>query len=366
MQVEEFNDRVCDGGTGCAAEDKECGALTTVDGERGSIFDSATDRRTQRIDSSRRDGVPPPFVCRHRQLSPRKTVLIGDDMKLRGPVLVGTDFSPASDEALREGRQLADDLGTELMVCHVLPEVMHIRMLFPQWGGVDANFQKALGTKAAEAMNRQLEAVLGSARREATALIDAGSPHAGLLFQADAAGAGIIVVGAGKAADRVVRHARVPVLIARASPRGPVIGATDFSDPSLPALETAATEALRRRAAVHLLHVVDVGVYAIAGAAEMGFAVTPSSGSDLINNLRAAAQADLQTSLDRFAVDGEVHSISGRAADTIISHAGANRAQLVVVGTHGRTGWARLTLGSTAEQVIERSPCSVLVVRLSR
>ena len=287
-------------------------------------------------------------------------------MKLRGPVLVGTDFSPASDEALREGRQLADDLDTELMVCHVLPEVVHIRMLFPQWGGVDSKFQQTIGTKAAETMNRQLAAVLGGDRRETKVLVDSGSPHAGLLSQADASSTGIIVIGPGKIADRVVRHARVPVLIARRSPSGPVVGTTDFSDPSLPALETAAAEARRRRAALHLLHVVDVGVHALAGAGGgMGYAGTPSSGLDLVDHLREAARGKLQASLERYGVDGEVHAASGRAAETIVSLAAAHRAQLVVVGTHGRTGLARLTLGSTAEQIIERSPCSVLVVRLS-
>jgi nucleotide-binding universal stress UspA family protein len=287
-------------------------------------------------------------------------------MKLRGPILVGTDFSPSSDEPVRAARKLADDLDTELMVCHVLPEVMHIRMLFPQWRGVDSDFEKGIAAKAAEAMNRQLDAVYGRARREATMLIESGSPHAGLLSQADAADAGMIVVGPGKVADRVVRHAHVPVLVARTSPDGPVVGATDFSDPSLPALDTAAAEARRRHAPLHLLHVVDLGAYALAGAAEMGYPGTPSSGLDMLGNLRARARGDLQASFDRFAVDGEVHAVAGRAADAVIAHAKGHRAQLVVVGTHGRTGLARLTLGSTAEQVLEHASCSVLVVRLSK
>ena len=286
-------------------------------------------------------------------------------MKLRGPVLVGIDFSPSSDEALRQGRQLADYLNTELIPCHVLPELLHIRMLFPQWGGVDSDFQKTIGAKGAEAMDRQLDAVLGSERRQTAVLVDSGSPHAGLLSQADVAGAGIIVLGAGKVAERVVRHARVPVLVARSSPPGPVIGASDFSDPSLPALETAAAEARRRGAPLHLLHVVDIAPYALAGAAEMAYSGVPSTGVDLINSLRAAALGSLRERLEHFGIGGEVHALSGRAADAIISHAETNRAQLVVVGTHGRTGLARLTLGSTAERVIERAPCSVFVVRLS-
>jgi nucleotide-binding universal stress UspA family protein len=285
-------------------------------------------------------------------------------MELRGPVLVGTDFYPQSDDVLRAARRLADDLRAELLVCHVLPEVMQIRMLFPQWRELDSGFKKRVARKAAAAMTRQLEAVLGGERRETTMLVDSGSAHAGLLSQADAAGAGTLVVGPGKVADRVVRYAHVPVLVARAPLHGPVIGATDFSDPSLPALDTAAREARRRHASLHLLHVVDVGAHALAGIAEMGYPGTPSNGLEMLDNLRSAARRDLQENFDRFGVEGEVHAVSGRAAESIVAHAHGHRAQLVVVGTHGRTGLARLTLGSTAEQVIERASCSVLVVRL--
>lgn len=286
-------------------------------------------------------------------------------MTLRGPVLVGTDFSPASDVALREGRQLADDLDTDLMVCHVLPELMHIRMLFPQWSGIDADFQDTIGTKAASAIDRQLKAVLGDARRNVIVLVDSGSPHAGVLAQAEAAAAGIIVTGPGRTADRVVRHARVPVLVVRSSPHGPIIGATDFSDPSLPALEAAAAEARRRRSTLHLLHVVEIGAYALAGAAAGMAFFSPANELELFEGLRSAAEVRLHERLARFHIDGVVQAVRGIAADTIISRAQATGAALVVVGTHGRTGLARFTLGSTAQQIVERAPCSVLVVRLS-
>jgi nucleotide-binding universal stress UspA family protein len=287
-------------------------------------------------------------------------------MRLRGPVLVGTDFSPSSNAALREGRQLAEDLDTELLVCHVLPELMRIRMLFPQWGGIDAEFQETIGTKAAEAFDQQLEAVFGRERRGVTMLVDSGSPAAGLLSQADATNAGIIVTGPGKVADRVVRHAAVPVLVARSSPHGPVIGATDFSAASLPALETAAAEARRRRTTLHLLHVVDVGTYALAGAAAAGMVYPSASATELatFDRLRVEAEARLREEFNQFGVGGSVHAVCGPTVDSIVSRAETTGAELVVVGTHGRTGFARLTLGSTAEQVVERAPCSVLVVRL--
>jgi nucleotide-binding universal stress UspA family protein len=246
-----------------------------------------------------------------------------------------------------------------------LRDVMHIRKLIPQWTSVRGDLQNDVASKAAEAMHQQLDAIHIGEHRPRTMIVDAGSPHAGLLSQADVVEAGIIVLGPGKVADRVVRHARVPVLVARASLHGPIIGATDFSDPSLPALETAAAEARRRGAPLHLLHVVDVGAHELTGVVEMGFPGTPSTGLDLLSNLLAAARRDLQASFDRFDVGGQVHAVAGRAADAIIAHAKAYRAQLVVVGTHGRTGLARLTLGSTAEQVLEDASCSVLVVRLS-
>jgi universal stress protein A len=289
-------------------------------------------------------------------------------MTLRGPVLVGTDLTDASETALREGRRLADDLGSALIVCHVLPEIMRVRMLFPQWGGIDATFQETINDKAREAIERQLTAVLGDQRDEIDAILDSGTAHAGLLSQADAVGANVIVTGPGRVADQVVRHALVPVLVARPSPRGVVIGATDFSDPSLPALETAAAEAHRRHSQLHLFHVVDVGAYALAGAAGGGvpyLAGTPMIGLQTLEDLRTAAEIRLQESFERFGIDGGAHAVSGPAAATIVSRADALRAELIVVGTHGRTGFARLTLGSTAEQIIHSAGCSVLVVRLS-
>jgi nucleotide-binding universal stress UspA family protein len=58
--------------------------------------------------------------------------------------------------------------------------------------------------------------------------------------------------------------------------------------------------------------------------------------------------------------------LEGSAASAIVACAEELGAGLVVVGTHGRTGLARLTLGSVAERVIRGAGCSVLAVRLAR
>lgn len=288
-------------------------------------------------------------------------------MKLQGPILIGTDFSAASDEALRQGIDLADGLGTNVIVCHVVPELDTVNVLFPQLAVRQAEHRQTLMDKARVAVERQVAASLGGVPPNVRVVVDSGTPHAGLLTQADTSRAGLIVVGPGRTAERVARHATVPALIARASRRGMVIGATDFSDPSMPAVEAAASETRRRGSRLQLLHVVDVGIFALAGpAGGLPFLpATPNISLPPIDDLVSAAQSRLREALTRFAVDGEAIVKSGPSAQTIVDLAAAAPAELVVVGTHGRTGLSRLTLGSTAETVMRSAPCSVLVVRLT-
>lgn len=289
-------------------------------------------------------------------------------MKLEGPILLGTDFSAASDEALRQANDLATDRGTTLIVCHVVPALETVNILFPQLAARDEERRDTLTAQATLAMERQVTTILGDGAEAVGTLVDSGTPHAGLLAQAEATNAGLIVLGPGRTAERVVRHAVVPALIARHGPRGLVIGATDFSDPSFPALEAAASEARRRGSRLQLLHVVDIGTFAFAAATGGGLPFLPGTrgGSlPMLDELRLAAEGRLGDTLTRLAIDGEALARSGPAAQTIVDFAASSRAELVVVGTHGRTGLARLTLGSTAEAIIRSAPCSVLVVRLT-
>ena len=289
-------------------------------------------------------------------------------MKLQGPILVGTDFTAASDEALRQANDIANDLGTSLTVCHVVPELDTVNVLFPQLAARNAEHRQMLSDKAMGAIESQVATTLGDSAANVTPVVDSGTAHAGLLTQTAATRAGLIVLGPGRTADRVVRHTTVPTMIARQSRRGVVLGATDFSDRSLPALELAAAEARRRGTELQLLHVVDVGTFALAGAGGAGLPFVhgiPGISIRAIDDLQAAAQSRLRQALSRFGIQGEAIATAGPAAQTIIDLAASASAELVVVGTHGRTGLARLTLGSTAEAVIRSAPCSVLVVRLA-
>ena len=287
-------------------------------------------------------------------------------MTLRGPVLVGTDLSPAADEALRQGARLARELTSKLFVCHVVPELIPDGSVFAEFRRANLNVEDSVVAKARAAVEAQVNTVLG-AGTTVDVILESGTPHVGLLTQADKTGAGVVVATPGSVALDVARHASTAVLIARPSPDGPVVGATDFSDPSLPALHAAAAEARRRGSALHLLHAFEIGLFTLgqAPAAAMPYLAGSSAiALEGLDNLRALAKQRLEDTLREVDLPGDTVVNAGFARDVIVRYAESVNAEVVVVGTHGRSGLARLTLGSTAASVIESAPCSVLVVRL--
>jgi nucleotide-binding universal stress UspA family protein len=82
-----------------------------------------------------------------------------------------------------------------------------------------------------------------------------------------------------------------------------------------------------------------------------------------LDTLRERSERTLAETAARFGAEALFRD--GPAAAAIVAAAAELPAELVVVGTRGRTGWKRLALGSVAEAVLRRAACSVLVVRLS-
>jgi nucleotide-binding universal stress UspA family protein len=82
--------------------------------------------------------------------------------------------------------------------------------------------------------------------------------------------------------------------------------------------------------------------------------------------MRAQWQHRIEESLSKVNAQAQLRIEEGPAGPLIAKLAGELPAELVVVGTHGRTGLRRLVLGSVAEAVVRTAPSSVLVVRLPR
>ena len=286
---------------------------------------------------------------------------------LRGPVLVGTDMTIGAGEALRQGAQLASALGGRLVVCHVMPASIGmgggIGRLLSQLRRGPAMLQSMTVT-AHDAVSRELESTLVRQDPAAEIVFESGAPHLGILAQAARVGAGVVVIGPGAVATQAVRHAPLPVLVARPSPPGAVVGATDFGDSSIRTMRLAATEARRRRVPLHLVHALDIGAYMSGSGRTTGKASLEGLAGialDGFDEIQATAAARLKELLQLFDVEGQTTVIPGYADHAIVTYAEHIGAGLVVIGRHERRNLSQMASDGTATGVIDSAPCSVLI-----
>ena len=135
---------------------------------------------------------------------------------------------------------------------------------------------------------------------------------------------------------------------------------TDFSEHSALALSYASDLAKRYSAAVTLLHVYPVVNYA---AAE-GFALyTPEQLAKLISQLSVQLKASEDQARSQGVTEIGSSMLQGDAYHEILEQAAGF--DLVVMGTHGRTGLKHALMGSVAEKLVRTAPCPVLTVRSS-
>ena len=142
-----------------------------------------------------------------------------------------------------------------------------------------------------------------------------------------------------------------------------VLHPTDFSKASGAAFARAVAEAKDRRSELVLVHVLSP-VIPMAGAGEAYLA--PSVYEQMSKSARAWADKQMDRLLAR-AKAARVRArgllLEGVAHEQIVRAAKRQRADLIVIGTHGRTGVARFFLGSVAARVAATAPCPVLTVR---
>jgi nucleotide-binding universal stress UspA family protein len=159
-----------------------------------------------------------------------------------------------------------------------------------------------------------------------------------------------------------------------------ILAPTDFSATANVALSCAFEEAKTHQAKLTLLHVMHhqsaTEVYYVRGLPQHDMAyISASSGGTLpamhtspptmvrrdyceetLTQLRDLVQGS-------FTGPWEVEIASGNPADAIVSIAHKHHADLIVMGTHGRTGLQHVLLGSVAEKVVRLAACPVLTVK---
>lgn len=291
-------------------------------------------------------------------------------------ILVPTDFSATSDEALAYAKRLAERFGAWLHVVHAFEDpfttaAFAAEMYTPLPVSMRESMVKDCEQRLAERLTPEEKA-----RYHGTAEIVVGTPAKAVVEYAATVGADLIVMGThgrggmahvllGSVAERVVRTAACPVLTIREAPAGGIkriLVPTDFSETSDGALEFAYLLAEQFDASLQLLHVLDDPFVTEGLAAEAYMTEAPV--------LRTAMLRDAQERLAHRAVprkpgalriDTEV--LFGHGAKTIAEYASTAGIDLIVMGTHGRTGVAHLLLGSVAERVVRTAPCPVLTAR---
>jgi nucleotide-binding universal stress UspA family protein len=134
-----------------------------------------------------------------------------------------------------------------------------------------------------------------------------------------------------------------------------ILAPTDFSENATRAVAQAFELAALQGGKVHLLHSYSIPVY------PDGFTI----GVDIVTPVEQAAKRALAFEVEKYRgrpeFGGTILEL-GDAREEIVRHAKALSADLIVMGTHGRSGFQHLLLGSVAERVVRSAPCPVLVV----
>jgi nucleotide-binding universal stress UspA family protein len=137
-----------------------------------------------------------------------------------------------------------------------------------------------------------------------------------------------------------------------------ILFATDFSDSSDAALSYASSIAAESGAQLYIVH---VGYESPAYLAEYGGFGTGPDMTEKVARENRVLLNQLRPTVPN--VNYQHHYLSGPPEHEILDFAEREHVDLIVIGSHGRTGISRLLMGSVAEAVVRRAKCPVLTVK---
>lgn len=275
-------------------------------------------------------------------------------MKILQSILLATDFSEASQEAARVAAQLASRFSARITAFHALEQ---------SWPISSQQYQDLLRQSFADQKVDLTDLLVGW-----------GPPADTILRKAQEINADLIVIGAGKrprsqrfalgpVATTVIEQAPQPVLAVRpGEPRlqfRKILCPVDQSETSGQGLRNAIRLARETGGELIILTVVPE-VSWLTAAAETGH----------LADAKAEYEKKWRDEFDRFVAGIPLQGVQTRQQvrlgiphEQILAAAQEQRADLIVLGATGRTGLARLLLGSTTRRLLEELPCSLLVVK---
>ena len=295
-------------------------------------------------------------------------------------ILFPTDFSACAEDAFTHAAYLAQRTGAELHVLHVVEGTM------ASPGDWVQDFRITLEDIAADldvpfpAPPDEEQAPQGFVPL-IDAEVEAESAGPAILHYAEDHAIDLIVMGThgrrgfrrllmGSVAEEVVRLAPCPVFTVGGQEASDgswairrIVAPVDFSDHARLAARHAAALAEAYAADLDLLHVIEAAALPTATAPFVAaFTVSADEAQLILQEALERYTAELEA---EFPAIGEVGAFVrvGRPASDIVDFAEAHDADLLVLGSHGRSGMERLLMGSVAEQVIRTAPCPVFTVK---
>ncbi len=292
-------------------------------------------------------------------------------------ILLAVDGSPRSDVARDLVAGTVWPPGSTVRVVTVL-EPVNVLYGAP-WAPLGANHLGELDAELTSYAESVLDSAAQALARTGCAVeheLLRGRPASAISQQAADWRADLIVMGSrghgaiasmllGSVTAEVVDHTHCPVLVARGGKLGRVVLAHDGSSFARVAEELIASWPIFRDARVEVVTVAP-------DSADWATGPAPGVAAQWADRTRAtevtleeytAIAGDAVERLREAGLAADPVVIRGRPAEAIIGVAADHQADLIVVGTHGRTGITRVLLGSVARNVMIHAPCSVLVAR---
>ena len=280
-------------------------------------------------------------------------------------ILLATDLSARCDRALSRAAMLAKQWQSSLIVLHVVEDR-------------DLNIPDAAGLPSwrrpsdpLDIARKHLLADVDALPARSSVRITEGKPAEAILGSADAENCDLIAIGVGRGeslghfilgrtADRLFRRSQVPLLVVKDRPRRPyknIVFATDLSDASRYALEKAARFFSGQRLTVF---------HAYRPPSEL---ITKP---ELHRQYRMEVELEVQAFLagvDKSAPCWQQPQVlieDGEPNFLLRDYVQDQDVDLLVLGTHGRSGFLEIILGSAAKAIMDDVPCDALVIREPR
>jgi nucleotide-binding universal stress UspA family protein len=273
--------------------------------------------------------------------------------------MVATDLSLHADFAVKRALQLATAHEAEVDLVHIIEE------------GLPLEAQNELMATSEKNVQEQLSKFQVPDNIKVTIDIVAGRTELDIVEHAARSGADCILLGfldrvleenrviEGTLAETIIRSSKIPVLLVKNDPDGPyrtaVVG-VDLTPLSAPAIRAATL--IAPEVALHFVH--SYGDEGEASDEKLEAAKTEELKAFIAGVQHLLPETAVGKSLPVTGIS--IAAKQGRPLDVLKKELKATQANLMVLGTHGRTGWARTIMGSVTTDVIDECLCDVLVV----